>query len=174
MGSYPSFYSEALFFSFDNFIWQLHHEHHEEEHHEGHHHHHHHHHHDDEGEAEEYGIGTFVYYRRPAMDLGRFDEFVARRWPKNVIRAKGLCWFNDEPNVCYVFEQAGKQVSIRNAGQWYATMPAKELREFMAQNPGLQRDWDEKYGDRMQKLVFIGQHLDREAIARELDQCLDE
>ena len=108
------------------------------------------------------------------MDLGRFDEFVARRWPKNVIRAKGLCWFNDEPNVCYVFEQAGKQVSIRNAGQWYATMPAKELREFMAQNPGLQRDWDEKYGDRMQKLVFIGQHLDREAIARELDQCLDE
>ena len=151
-----------------------HHEHHEEEHHEGHHHHHHHHHHDDEGEAEEYGIGTFVYYRRPAMDLGRFDEFVARRWPKNVIRAKGLCWFNDEPNVCYVFEQAGKQVSIRNAGQWYATMPAKELREFMAQNPGLQRDWDEKYGDRMQKLVFIGQHLDREAIARELDQCLDE
>ena len=150
-----------------------HHEHHEEEHHEGHHHHHHHHH-DDEGEAEEYGIGTFVYYRRPAMDLGRFDEFVARRWPKNVIRAKGLCWFNDEPNVCYVFEQAGKQVSIRNAGQWYATMPAKELREFMAQNPGLQRDWDEKYGDRMQKLVFIGQHLDREAIARELDQCLDE
>ena len=151
-----------------------HHEHHEEEHHDGHHHHHHHHHHDDEGEAEEYGIGTFVYYRRPAMDLGRFDEFVARRWPKNVIRAKGLCWFNDEPNVCYVFEQAGKQVSIRNAGQWYATMPAKELREFMAQNPGLQRDWDEKYGDRMQKLVFIGQHLDREAIARELDQCLDE
>ena len=150
-----------------------HHEHHEEEHHEGHHHHHHHHH-DDEGEAEEYGIGTFVYYRRPAMDLGRFDEFVARRWPKNVIRAKGLCWFNDEPNVCYVFEQAGKQVSIRNAGQWYATMPAKELREFMAQNPGLQHDWDEKYGDRMQKLVFIGQHLDREAIARELDQCLDE
>ena len=150
-----------------------HHEHHEEEHHDGHHHHHHHHH-DDEGEAEEYGIGTFVYYRRPAMDLGRFDEFVARRWPKNVIRAKGLCWFNDEPNVCYVFEQAGKQVSIRNAGQWYATMPAKELREFMAQNPGLQRDWDEKYGDRMQKLVFIGQHLDREAIARELDQCLDE
>ncbi|MBR5656398.1 MAG: GTP-binding protein [Prevotella sp.] len=148
-------------------------EHHHHDHEHGGHHHHHHHHHDDEGEAEEYGIGTFVYYRRPAMDLGRFDEFVARRWPKNVIRAKGLCWFNDEPEVCYVFEQAGKQVSIRNAGQWYATMPAKELREFMSQNPGLQRDWDEKYGDRMQKLVFIGQHLDREAISRELDQCLD-
>ena len=148
---------------------------HEEHHHEHHEHdHHHHHHHDGEGEAEEYGIGTFVYYRRPAMDLGRFDEFVARRWPKNVIRAKGICWFSDERDVCYVFEQAGKQVSIRNAGQWYATMPAAELRQFKAQNPGLQRDWDEKYGDRMQKLVFIGQNLDREAIARELDACLDE
>ena len=149
---------------------------HEEYHHHDHdeHHHHHHHHHDDEGEAEEYGIGTFVYYRRPAMDLGRFDEFVARRWPKSVIRAKGICWFSDERDVCYVFEQAGKQVSIRNAGQWYATMPKNELKQFMAQNPGLQRDWDEKYGDRMQKLVFIGQHLDREAIAKELDKCLDE
>ena len=153
-----------------------HHDHDEHEHHDHdeHHHHHHHHHHDDEGEAEEYGIGTFVYYRRPAMDLGRFDEFVARRWPKSVIRAKGICWFSDERDVCYVFEQAGKQVSIRNAGQWYATMPKNELKQFMAQNPGLQRDWDEKYGDRMQKLVFIGQNLDREAIAKELDNCLDE
>ena len=153
-----------------------HHDHDEHEHHDHdeHHHHHHHHHHDDEGEAEEYGIGTFVYYRRPAMDLGRFDEFVARRWPKSVIRAKGICWFSDERDVCYVFEQAGKQVSIRNAGQWYATMPKNELNQFMAQNPGLQRDWDEKYGDRMQKLVFIGQNLDREAIAKELDNCLDE
>ena len=153
-----------------------HHDHDEHEHHDHdeHHHHHHHHHHDDEGEAEEYGIGTFVYYRRPAMDLGRFDEFVARRWPKSVIRAKGICWFSDERDVCYVFEQAGKQVSIRNAGQWYATMPKNELKQFMAQNPGLQRDWDEKYGDRMQKLGFIGQNLDREAIAKELDNCLDE
>ena len=135
---------------------------------------HHHHHHHDEGEAEEYGIGTYVYYRRPALNLGLFDEFVARRWPKGVIRAKGICWFHDEPEMCYVFEQAGKQVSIRQAGQWYATMPENELRLFKEQNPGLQRDWDDRYGDRMQKLVFIGQHLDKEAIARELDRCLEE
>ena len=139
----------------------------------GSHHHHHHHHHHDEGEAEEYGIGTYVYSRRPAFNLGLFDEFVARKWPKGVIRAKGICWFHDEPDMCYVFEQAGKQVSLRNAGQWYATMPANELKLFMEQNPGLQHDWDEKYGDRMQKLVFIGQHLDKEAIARELDNCLE-
>ena len=157
------------------------HHHHEEEHghgHEEHHHHcgehcHHRHHHSEGGEAEEYGIGTFVYYRREAFNLSRFDEFVARRWPKGVIRAKGICWFHDEPEMCYVFEQAGKQVSIRNAGQWYATMPEHELELFKAQNPGLQRDWDEKYGDRMQKLVFIGQHLDKESIVEALDQCLE-
>ena len=135
---------------------------------------HHHHHHHDEGEAEEYGIGTFVYYRRSAFNLGRFDEFVARRWPKGVIRTKGICWFHDEPEMCYVFEQAGKQVSIRNAGQWYATMPENELQLFKEQNPGLQRDWDDRYGDRMQKLVFIGQNLDKEAISKELDRCLEE
>ncbi len=142
-----------------------HHEHHD-------HHHHHHHHHDDEGEAEEYGIGTFVYYRREPLNLGLFDEFVARHWPASIIRAKGICWFYGEPDTCYVFEQAGKQVTLRNAGQWYATMPADELAEFKAQNPDLRRDWDEHYGDRMQKLVFIGQHLDREAITLALDMCL--
>ena len=147
------------------------HHHHDDEHHEhGHHHHHHHHH--DEGEAEEYGIGTYVYYRRRPFDLGLFDEFVARKWPKGIIRAKGICYFHDEKDTCYVFEQAGKQVSIRNAGQWYATMPKGELEQFMERNPGLRQDWDEQYGDRMQKLVFIGQHLDKELIARELDACL--
>ena len=146
------------------------HHHHEDEHHEhGHHHHHHHH---DEGEAEEYGIGTYVYYRRRPFELGLFDEFVARKWPKGIIRAKGICYFQDERDTCYVFEQAGKQVSIRNAGQWYATMPKGELEDFMERNPGLRRDWDEQYGDRMQKLVFIGQHLDKELIAKELDACL--
>ena len=136
------------------------------------HHHHHHHHHHDEGEAEEYGIGTYVYYARRPLELGLFDEFVARKWPKGIIRAKGICWFKDEPDICYVFEQAGRQVSLRNAGQWYATMPKNELAELMDQQPSLRRDWDEQYGDRMQKLVFIGQHLDKDLIARELDFCL--
>lgn len=146
------------------------------------HHHHHHHHHDEHegieneesGEALEYHIETFVYYRRPPFNLGLFDDFVARRWPKNIIRCKGICYFHDEKDKCYVFEQAGKQVQIRDAGQWYATMPAEQLQKYMAQNPGLQRDWDEQYGDRMQKLVFIGQNLDKEEITRELDLCLDE
>jgi len=144
--------------------------HHDEEEHEHHHHHHHHHH--DEGEAEEYGIGTYVYYARRPFSLGLFDDFVARKWPKGIIRAKGICWFKDEQDICYVFEQAGKQVSLRNAGQWYATMPQDELQQFMIQNPGLRRDWDAQYGDRMQKLVFIGQNLDKDLIARELDFCL--
>ena len=141
--------------------------------HEEHHHHHHHHDHDhEEGEAEEYGIGTFVYFRREPFNLARFDEFVARKMPRNVIRAKGICWFKGEDEVCYIFEQAGKQVQLRNAGAWFATMPKAELREMMEQDEGLRRDWDEKYGDRMQKLVFIGQHMDQKAIEKALDECL--
>ncbi|MBR6899799.1 MAG: GTP-binding protein [Bacteroidales bacterium] len=132
----------------------------------------HHHHHHDEGEAEEYGISTFVYYRREPMNISRFDEFVARHWPEGVIRAKGICWFLSEPDTCYLFEQAGKQVSLRDTGQWYATMPDDELLDFMRRTPDLQRDWDDTYGDRMQKLVFIGQHMDRQAITAALDECL--
>lgn len=147
------------------------HDHNEEDHHHGHHHHHHHHDHE-HGEVEEYGIGTFVYYRRRPLDLARFDEFVARFWPKGVIRCKGLCWFADEADVCYLFEQAGRQMGLKNAGQWYATMPDNELRDLLAREEGLRKDWDTKYGDRMQKLVFIGQHMDRKAIEAELDKCL--
>ena len=145
------------------------HHHHEDEHH---HHHHHHHHHDDEGEAEEYGIGSFVYYRRQPFDLGRFDHFVARKWPSNIIRAKGICYFKGEEDTCYLFEQAGKQVGLQNAGQWYATMPKEELEAMLNKDAGLRRDWDEQYGDRMQKLVFIGQHLNKESITQLLDECL--
>ena len=144
--------------------------HHEHEHHHDHEHHHHHH---DEGEAEEYGIGTFVYYARRPFNLGLFDEFVARKWHKNIIRAKGICYFRGEEDICYVFEQAGHQVSLRNAGQWYATMSKEELQDFMERNPQLRRDWDDQYGDRMQKLVFIGQNLDKEKITADLDFCLD-
>lgn len=148
-----------------------HHEHDHDHHHEHEHHHEHHHH--DEGEAEEYGIGTFVYYARRPFNLGLFDEFVARKWHKNIIRAKGICYFRGEEDICYVFEQAGHQVSLRNAGQWYATMPKDELQDFMERNPQLRRDWDDQYGDRMQKLVFIGQNLDKEKITADLDFCLD-
>ena len=136
------------------------------------HHHEHHHHHHDEGEAEEYGIGTFVYYARRPFNLGFFDDFVARKWPKNIIRAKGICYFKGEEDTCYLFEQAGRQVSLTNAGQWYATMSKDELEMMMAQNDQLRRDWDDQYGDRMQKLVFIGQHLDKEQLTADLDFCL--
>ena len=143
----------------------------EDEHEHGHHHHHHHHDHEG-GEVEEYGIGTFVYYRRRPFNLGRFDEFVARKLPKNVIRAKGICYFKGEYDKCYLFEQAGKQLSLKDVGLWFATMPPDELAEVMAREPGLRHDWDERYGDRMQKIVFIGQRLDKEALARDLDACL--
>jgi len=156
-----------------------HHEEHEEEHEENAHHighddeHHHHHHHHEGGEVEEYGIGTFVYYRRPAFDIHKFDRFVAIKWSRNIIRAKGVCYFSNNPDMSFLFEQAGVQKKLKEAGLWYATAPEEELMEVMRQEPGLLRDWDDKYGDRMQKIVFIGQHLDKEQLIRDLDECLE-
>lgn len=141
-----------------------------EHHHEEHRHHHHHH---EGGEVEEYGIGTFVYYRRPAFDIHKFDHFIATKWSRNIIRAKGVCYFSHNRDMSYLFEQAGIQKQLTEAGLWYATAPQEDLIELMRQEPGLLRDWDEKYGDRMQKIVFIGQHMDKEQIIRDLDECLE-
>lgn len=152
-----------------------HHHHDDHDHDHDHCHHHHDHDHDHEGgEVEEYGIGTFVYYRRKAFDLTLFDEFVARKWPRDVVRAKGICYFADEPDMCYVFEQAGQQKTVKQAGQWLATMPADQLAELRRNNPQLEKEWDDKYGDRMIKIVFIGQHIkeQKDAIIKELDKCL--
>lgn len=129
---------------------------------------------EEEGESEEYGIGTYVYLARKPFDINKFDEFVARHWPSGIIRAKGMCYFTENPDMCYIFEQAGTQISMKDIGQWYATMPYDELQRQLASDATLRRDWDPVYGDRMQKLVFIGQHLDREAIKDALDFCLDE
>ncbi|MCQ2155447.1 MAG: GTP-binding protein [Bacteroidales bacterium] len=131
-----------------------------------------HHHHHDEGEALEYGIGTYVYLARKPFDINKFDNFIARHWPAGIIRAKGMCYFTDDTDKCYIFEQAGTQISMKEIGQWYATMPYDELQQQLSSDPTLRRDWDPVYGDRMQKLVFIGQHLDKQAIKDGLDFCL--
>lgn len=154
-----------------------HHHHDEDEEHDHHHeevggHHHHHHHEHEGGEVEEYGIGTFVYCRRPAFDMNKFDNFVAKKWSRNIIRAKGLCYFSDDTDMSYLFEQAGRQFQLKAAGKWYATAPEEDLKEIARQDPDFMKDWDPKYGDRMQKLVFIGQHLDKEQITKDLDFCL--
>lgn len=129
---------------------------------------------EESGEALEYGIETFVWKDRRPLDLSKFDEWVAEKWPKTVIRCKGICYFEDEQQTCYVFEQAGRQIGLRNAGQWYATMPKAQLEDFLNKNKAVADDWDEKYGDRMEKLVFIGQHMDRKAITEQLEQCVYE
>ena len=135
----------------------------------------HHHDHDHEGHDHlaEFGIDTYVYFARRPFDLGLFDEFVAAHWPKNVLRCKGMCYFAEEYDMCYLFEQAGKQFNLRKAGEWFATMPEEELKQLMADDAQLRKDWDDRYGDRMQKLVFIGQHLDKQALKQALDNCLD-
>ena len=146
------------------------HHHHEHEHEHEHEHHHHHHHHNDEGEAEEYGISTFVYTSRKPVDEAKFDEF-AKNLPKNVIRCKGLVWFKQDDEMSYLFEQAGKQLSLSEAGYWLATAPKEELDQMIKQNPEILKDWDEEVGDRVTKLVFIGQKMDKEQICNELERC---
>ncbi len=141
-----------------------------EEHHDHDHGHHHHHH--EGGEVEEYGIGTYVYYRRDALDANRFDYMVAKQWPKNIIRAKGICYFSSEPDNCLLFEQAGVQKSVKDVGKWFATMPEHELAALMARDAKLRADWDPVYGDRMIKIVFIGQNLNHEQIDQLMDSCL--
>jgi len=148
------------------------HEHHEHHHEHHEHEHHHHHHNEDEGEAEEYGIGTFVYYSRRPFDTLKFNDYVLKNWPKNVIRAKGLCYFADNQDMSYIFETAGKQKKLTEAGYWFATASKEELRQFVERDPSILKDWDEEYGDRMEKIVFIGQKLDKEQITKELNECL--
>ena len=134
----------------------------------------HHHHHHGHSHGDEYGISTFVYYRRQSFDTNKFDRFVTSKWPENVIRAKGICYFSDNPDMTYLFEQAGVQKKLTEAGLWFATAPQDELEELMRNDPSIMNDWDEKYGDRMAKIVFIGQHLDKEQICKDLDECLVE
>lgn len=145
---------------------------HEHEHGHEHHHHHHHDHEHGEGEAEEYGVQTFVYYRRPPFDLNRFDYVAAKEWPAEIIRCKGVIYFNSDRDMSYLFETAGRQKKLTQAGLWFATAPKDELEQLMQQEPGLVRDWDPEYGDRMIKLVIIGRNLDRREIEARLDACL--
>jgi G3E family GTPase len=148
-------------------------EHHHHEHHHDHEHHHHHDHDHEEGEAEEYGIGTFVYFRREPLNFEKFDRFLAKNWPKSVIRTKGVIYFSQNKDMSILFEQAGVQKNVKEAGYWYATAPKEELEKFLAQDAGLRRDWDPVYGDRMLKIVFIGRNMDRKAITAALDECLE-
>ena len=125
-----------------------------------------------EGEALEYGIDTYVYTRRPALDLNKFDHMVATKWPGNIIRAKGLCYFSNDIDKCFLFEQAGRQKTLKDCGLWFATMEEEELQEMMNRDRKLHQDWDPEYGDRMQKIVFIGQNLDKKALEQLMDSCL--
>ena len=147
------------------------HHHKHEEHEEDEHGHHHHHHHDHEhGETEEYGIGTFVYFRRKPFDRLKFEDWANKDYGKQIIRTKGLVYFSNDNRMSYVYEQAGKQKMLTENGPWYATLPRYQIEQMLLQDEKFRHDWDEKYGDRMVKLVFIGQKLDKDKISKELDK----
>lgn len=136
----------------------------EEHHHEEHHHHH------EEGEVEEYGITTFVYYRREPMDRQKFYEYIGKPWPKKIIRAKGITYFKDDKDMSYMFEQAGTLKDLTEAGLWLAAESPKFQEEVLEANPDIKKDWDSFYKDRMVKIVFIGKGISKEEITKELDE----
>ena len=144
----------------------------EHEHHEHHGHEHHHHEHRHEGESEdEYGIGTFIYYRRVPMNRNKLRAYV-KDWPKDIIRCKGLMWFGDEYDTAYVFETSGRQLLCGPYGKWIASAPASQRKQILAENPSIREDWDDQVGDRMIRLCIIGKNLNRKAIAAQLDELL--
>jgi G3E family GTPase len=155
------------------------HEHHHHDHdddedeHEEHGHHHHHHHHHDEGEAEEYGISTFVYQNVKPFNKDKFENFINLQFPKEVIRAKGLFWIIENPEIAYIFEQSGRQKTVRDDGRWIICFPEKEKQQILEMNPDIKEMWDPVYGDRINKLVFIGKDMDKAAIIKALDECID-
>jgi G3E family GTPase len=134
----------------------------------------HHCHHEGHSHGDEYGIGTFVYYRRAPFDQKKFEDFVNDAWPASVIRCKGLIWFKDEADTAYLYEQAGRQMTASPYGEWVAAAPAKRQAAERRVDKQLDAEWDTTYGDRMQKLVFIGQHMDEDAICSALDACMAE
>lgn len=149
-----------------------HHNHDHEHHHEHGHHHCHHHHNHEEGEAEEYGIGTFVYQNVKPFSKEKFEQFVFGQWPKEVIRAKGLFWIVEDPQTAYIFEQSGKQKTATDDGKWIAAFPELDRQQILAMNPDIAAAWHPKYGDRVNKLVFIGRNMDKETIIKALDNCI--
>lgn len=135
--------------------------------------HHHHHEHKHEGaDEDEYGIGSFVYFRRRPFNRAKLEDY-AGVWPRNIIRSKGVVWFSDEEETAYVFETAGRQIQAGASGRWLATLPKRERDEILEQEPKVRAEWDEKVGDRMIKLCIIGQKLDKKKISAELDAMLD-
>lgn len=134
----------------------------------------HHHHHHGEGEAEEYGISTFVYENCKPFSRDKFETFVFAKWPKEVIRAKGLFWIIEDPETAYIFEQSGKQKTATDDGRWIACFPEYEREQILAMNPDIAAAWNPVYGDRVNKLVFIGRGMDKKAIIEALDACIAE
>ena len=146
--------------------------HHEHEEHEHHHHHHHGVENEEEGTALEYDINTFVYYRRRGFDMNKFENWINNESDKHhIIRAKGICYFVSEPENIYIYESAGKQVTLTLSRKWFsATLSKKQLNYLRENDENFAHDWDDEYQDKLVKLVFIGQNLNEKAIRKELDQ----
>lgn len=126
----------------------------------------------DDPEVLEYDIQTFVYHRRQPFDQAAFQDFVENHWPDCVVRAKGVLWSDLNPDMCYLFEQAGHQMRLTENGLFVDSAPEEEKRQILAETPEIMDQWDPEVGDRETKLCIIGRHMDRDAVAAKLDELL--
>lgn len=120
-------------------------------------------------ETEEYGISSFTYTRKIPFHPVRFKEW-SEHMPLSIVRAKGLIWSAAE--FAILFSQAGPSVNIEPISYWVAALSEQQQRQILLENPEMQDEWDVQFGDRMTKLVIIGNDLDKDRITKELDQCL--
>ena len=126
----------------------------------------------DDPEVLEYDIQTFVYHRRQPFDQAAFQNFVENHWPDCVVRAKGVLWSDLNPDMCYLFEQAGHQMRLTENGLFVDSAPEEEKRQILAETPEIMDQWDPEVGDRETKLCIIGRHMDKDAVAAKLDELL--
>lgn len=126
-------------------------------------------------ETEEYGISSFVFREHRPFNADRLWKYIESKWPGNVIRSKGVFWMLSRPDQVLLWSQAGGSSKAEVYGKWWASVPIKERAcsaAYMENQDLIQRKWNKTWGDRLNELVIIGQHLDKEKVRMELEECL--
>lgn len=126
-------------------------------------------------ETEEYGISSFVFRNKKPFHPERFLNYLNQSFPQNIIRSKGLFWLASRSNQALIWSSAGSSCKAESAGVWWASMPVSErvsYAAFLENKDQIESDWDVTFGDRKTELVFIGQHLNKEKMITELEECV--
>lgn len=129
------------------------------------------------GEADEFGIGNFIYRARRPFHPERLWALLHQEW-QGVLRSKGFFWLATRNDIAGSLSQAGGACRHGPAGMWWAAQDRSEWPdgddELAAEIAG---DWygdrdDLSIGDRRQELVLIGIGIDPAVWKAKFDACL--